>query len=75
MTGWERLVHDHTGLNFREIGDLQLDTYLALRRDAYIFLLQSTEDGRKYLEQCWVMDQTAPDRGALREKHGRRRRR
>jgi hypothetical protein len=75
VTEWERLVHDHTGLNFHEIGDLPLDAYLNLRRDAYLFMLGQTEEGRKYLEQCWIMDQTSPDRGALREKHGRRKRR
>lgn len=68
-------MHDHTGLNFLEIDELQLDEYLSLRRDAYIFMLSQTEEGRRHLEQCWIMDQTSPDRGALRDKHGRRRRR
>jgi hypothetical protein len=38
--------HDHTGFEFREIGDLQLDEYLGLRRDAYIYMLNQSEEGR-----------------------------
>jgi len=67
---WERLVHDHTGLNIHQIGDLPLDEYLLYRRDAYIYALQQTESGQEYLEKCWLMEQTNPDRGALRDKYG-----
>ena len=49
-----------------------MDTYLALRRDAYIFFLNQTEAGRKYLERCWRLSQTQPDRKRLREKFNKK---
>ena len=42
--------------------------YLTLRRDAYIHKLNQTEEGRKYLDNAWRMELTAPDRSALRKK-------
>ncbi len=62
---------DYARLNFFEVEHLPIDIYLGLQRDAYIFNLQQTESGREYLEQCWILSQTEPDRGALREKFGR----
>lgn len=61
-------MHEHTGLNIYEIGELQFDEYLFLRREAYIYTLQKTETGREYLEKCWVLEQTEPDRKKLKEK-------
>ena len=62
---------DYARLNFFEVEHLPIDIYLGLQRDAYIFNLQQTESGREYLEQCWILSQTKPDRGALRERFGR----
>jgi hypothetical protein len=31
-----------------------------------------TSEGNEYLENCWRMEQTSPDRKALREKLGRK---
>ncbi|MDO5397764.1 MAG: hypothetical protein Q4G33_07520 [bacterium] len=42
-------------------------TYFKLRRDAVIARYRSTEAGRKYLNKCWVYEQTKPDRKTLRE--------
>lgn len=42
--------------------------YLTWRRDAYIWWLSKTEEGEKYLDNAWRMEQTAPDRAALRKK-------
>jgi len=60
-------------LNFHQIDDLPYDVYLLYRRDAYIYALSESESGKEYLENCWVMEQTKPDRGALREKFGKKR--
>ena len=38
-----------------------------LVRDAFIDRLSQTEEGRDYLEQCWVLTQTKPDKAHLRE--------
>lgn len=66
-------MHDHTGLTFPEIEELPIDEYLLLRRDAYIFMLNQSEEGRKYLERCWILEQKEPDRKILREKFGKKR--
>ncbi len=46
--------------------------YLTWRRDAYIQMLSRTEEGQKYLDNAWRMEQTEPDRKRLRAKLGRK---
>ena len=67
-TRGEKLIIDYTGLSIIEIYDLDLDIYLFLMREAYIYSLSQNEEGRKYLEDCYRIQQTKPDRGTLREK-------
>lgn len=67
----EKLVGDYAGLSFYELGRLPVDVFMGLLRDAYIYRLEQTEAGREYLESCWILEQTAPDRGRLREKFGK----
>jgi len=43
-----------------------------LLRDALIHKCEETESGREYLEKCWTLEQTEPEREKLREKYGRR---
>ena len=57
-----KTVMDYAHLNFLEIEHLPIDVYLGLQRDAFIFNLQQTESGREYLEECWLLEQTEPDR-------------
>lgn len=66
----EHLVIEYTGLNLREVNDLDYDEYLYYVREAYIYRLNQTQEGREYLENCWRITQTKPDRAALREKFG-----
>lgn len=42
--------------------------YWQYYRDGYVHRLNQTGPGREYLEQCWVMEQTQPDRETLRAK-------
>lgn len=70
-TWWKHLVSEYTGLNFYEIDRLELIQYLTWRRDAYIYMLTRTEAGQEYLDDCWRLEQTKPDRGALRRKFGK----
>lgn len=65
------MVSSYTGLNFRELGQIELVQYLTWRRDAYIYMLTRTEAGQEYLDNCWRMEQTEPDRKSLREKYGK----
>ena len=62
---------EYTGLNFQQIGQLNYIEYLAYRRDAFIFTLNRTEKGQEYLDNAWRMEQTKPDRAALRRKLGK----
>lgn len=63
---------DYTGLNLNEIQQMELDEYLFCMREAYIYSLNQTEKGREYLDNCWRIKQTRPDRQALREKFGKK---
>ena len=71
-TTWgRRLVAEYTGLNFHQVGQLDYGTYLLWLRDAYIAGLNRTEEGRQYLDDCWRMEQTKPDRGKLSARFGK----
>lgn len=71
-TTWgRRLVAEYTGLNFHQVGALDYGVYLLWLRDAYIYGLNRTEEGRAYLDDCWRMQQVKPDRGALRKAFGK----
>lgn len=59
---------EYTGLDFQAIGRLDWIQYLIWRRDAYIVMLSKTEAGQEYLDNAWRMEQTKPDRVALRKK-------
>ena len=65
-------VSEYTGLNFYEVWAMNYVLYLTLRRDAFISWLSSTEAGNEYLDNAWRMEQTEPDRKALRAKFGRK---
>lgn len=62
---------EYTGLNFLEVAQLNYLQYLIWRRDAYIAMLNRTAEGQKYLDNAWRMEQTKPDRAALRKKFGK----
>ena len=68
-TTWgRRLVAGYSGLDFHQVGQLDYGTYLLWLRDAYIYMLGQTEEGRQYLDDAWRMEQTKADRKALRKK-------
>lgn len=68
IDSWNRrLVAAYTGLNFFQVGELDYIQYLAWRRDAFIYRMNQTEKGQEYLDNAWRMEQTAPDRPALRK--------
>lgn len=64
-------MSEYTGLSFVEVGLLDYLEYLTYRRDALIYMLSKTEAGEEYLDNAWRMEQTKPDRAALREKFGK----
>lgn len=60
-------VSEYTGLNFSELMEMDCITFKMLVRDSLICRLRQTEEGRDYLENCWLMKQTKPDRARLKE--------
>ena len=71
-TWYKHLVSVYTGLSFLEIKRLNYLEYLQYRRDAFINWLNQSETGQEYLRNAWRMEQTVPDRAALRRKIGRK---
>ena len=71
-TWYKHLVAEYTGLNFLQIKQLNFIEYLVYRRDAFINMLNGSEAGQEYLRNAWRMEQTEPDRNALRRKFGRK---
>lgn len=67
----EKIVSDYTGLKLMEVEELDLVEFLVYKRDARIYNLQQTEEGREYLKDAWRIEQTKPDKESLREKHGK----
>ena len=63
-------VSDYSGLNFSDCLSLGMDTYKLLFRDAFIHDLKQSKEGREYLEDCWLLTQTAPDIDKLKEIFG-----
>lgn len=51
---------------------MDMDEYLFYLREAYIHYMNETEEGRKYLKECYISEQTKPDRQALRRRFGKK---
>ena len=60
LTRPEKLVMDYCHINIYEV------------QEAMIFENSQTEEGRKYLKDCFRMEQTKPDREGLRERFGKK---
>ena len=69
-TAEDKVVADYANISIFDVGNLNYDDYLLFRRDGYISLYSKTEAGLKYLEECWISEQTEPDRNKLRENFG-----
>lgn len=68
---YRRLVSEYTGLDFFRVGQLDYIQFLLWRRDALIYRMNQTEEGREYLDNAWRLEQTEPDRASLRKKVGK----
>lgn len=62
-----KLVSDYTGINFNDVVELDCYTYKILLKDAFIHKLSETPDGQEYLETAWILQQSEPNRDALRK--------
>lgn len=55
-------------MSIPEVLQLPFGEYLLYLRDGYIYTMMRRPGGLEYLEQCWLLEQTSPDREALRAK-------
>lgn len=62
------LFSETTPLDYSSPPRTAIDLYLYFMREANIHKLMQTKEGREYLDNCWRMEQTKPDRKKLREK-------
>ena len=53
-----------------EVEELDFFDYLQYRRDAFIYNLSQTEKGQTYLDNAYRLEQTEPDKKALRDQFG-----
>ena len=67
-TKGEKLVIDYLNITISDVQEMPIDLYLFFMREANIHRLMQTKEGREYLDNCWRMEQTKPDRKKLREK-------
>lgn len=67
-TKGEKLVIDYLNITIFDVQEMPIDMYLYFMREANIHKLMQTKEGREYLDNCWRMEQTKPDRKKLREK-------
>lgn len=67
-TKGKKLVIDYLNITIFDVQEMPIDLYLYFMREANIHKLMQTKEGREYLDNCWRMEQTKPDRKKLREK-------
>ena len=67
-TKGEKLVIDYLNITIFDVQEMPIDLYLYFMREANIHKLMQTKESREYLDNCWRMEQTKPDRKKLREK-------
>ncbi|MCR3760317.1 hypothetical protein KYB31_15160 [Clostridium felsineum] len=63
----EKTVSNYTGYNFAQLDELNVFEYWLLLRDAVIYNCSQSKEGKKYLDKCWLMEQTEPDRNTLKK--------
>jgi len=59
------------GISILEVENLNYLDYLRYRRDAFIYRMSQSEKGEEYLDNAYRLEQTTPDREALRKKFGK----
>ena len=64
------MVFEVFGISISDQMELDCLTYARLQRDAICGKLQQTPEGKEYLDKCWTLQQTKPDKKKLREQFG-----
>ncbi|SHI89985.1 hypothetical protein SAMN05444401_1727 [Clostridium amylolyticum] len=83
MEEWEHLfslstsevknISSYSGLNFNEVLNLGMSEYLLYKKEAWIYNLKQSEEGREFLKTLWRLQQTKADTKAIRTFEERRR--
>ena len=64
-------MSQYVGVSMLEVEELNYLDYLRYRRDAFIYRMSQTEKGQEYLDNAYRLEQTKPDKEALRNKFGK----
>ena len=59
---------DYLNISICDVQDMPIDLYLFFMREAFISKMLETKEAQEYLENCWRLEQTKPDRQKIREK-------
>lgn len=62
---WEHIIAEYLGASVREVLDLDVVDFLALRREAYIAEMSKTKEGREYLQNCKLFESDETDYDGL----------
>lgn len=66
-----KAVSDYTRLDFSECLRLDCFTFRRLLHDAIVYKMRQKPEGEEYLENCWLLTQTNPDKENLRNTFGK----
>lgn len=58
---------DYANMSIPDVLELPILDYLELFRDAVIYNNMRSEEGRQRLDDAWILEQTKPDRSALKD--------
>ncbi|SMC17188.1 hypothetical protein SAMN02745134_00250 [Clostridium acidisoli DSM 12555] len=61
-----REVIKYSNLDYYNVLKLPLDTFMMMRKNAFIEQCMRTEEGQKYLKDCKRFEQTEPDYDAIK---------
>ncbi len=66
-------ISNYTGLNFKDVLNLGMSEYLIYKKEAWIYNLKQSEEGKEFLKTLWRLQQTKADTKAIRAFEERRR--
>ena len=58
---------DYANMSIPDVLEITLLDYLELFRDAVNYKNKRSEEGIKRLDDAWILEQTKPDKSALKE--------
>lgn len=66
-TSENKLVSDYANMSIPETMNLNVIEFYELYRDAFLYNNMSSDEGNKRLEDAWILEQSKPDKSALKE--------